>query len=272
MPHNTKALFLDLDGTLLDDRKQISSGNRSAIDRMLRAGHRVIITTGRPLVSAREQALKLGLTGEGCYLISYNGGVLYDTARETVIYKQTIPLPLIFAVFDEANRRRLHIQTYDDDFVLAEPRCDNAYLHYYSENFSVPYRIIPDVRTLEQEPVKMLMIDQEDPSRLEDMRSWIAANAGDKLDTFFSSSDFIEIISKGLNKGNALRQMASLLDVPMENTIAAGDAGNDLPMIRAAHTGCAMANASDEVKAAADYITKADNNHDGVAEIIDIFV
>ena len=269
---NSKALFLDLDGTLLDDRKKISEKNRLAIDRMLAMGHRVIITTGRPLVSARVQAKALGLTGSGCYLIEYNGGVLFDTEHEKVIYKQTIPLPLIRLVFDEANKRGLHIQTYDDDYVLAEPRCDNEYLRYYSTNFGVPSRIIDSVRSLTQEPVKMLMIDMEDPSRLESMRGWVAEHAGEQLDTFFSSEVFVEIISKGLNKGNALRQMAALLDIPLENTISAGDAGNDLPMIRAAHLGCAMANASDAVKAAAGYITEADNNHDGVAEIIEKFI
>ena len=269
---NSKALFLDLDGTLLDDRKKISERNRLAIDRMLAMGHRVIITTGRPLVSARVQAKALGLTGSGCYLIAYNGGVLFDTEHEKVIYKQTIPLPLIRLVFDEANKRGLHIQTYDDDYVLAEPRCDNEYLRYYSTNFGVPSRIIDSVRSLTQEPVKMLMIDMEDPSRLESMRGWVAEHAGEQLDTFFSSEVFVEIISKGLNKGNALRQMAALLDIPLENTISAGDAGNDLPMIRAAHLGCAMANASDAVKAAAGYITEADNNHDGVAEIIEKFI
>lgn len=51
-----------------------------------------------------------------------------------------------------------------------------------------------------------------------------------------------------------------------------GDAENDISMIRAAHIGCAMRNAEEEVKQAADYITENDNNHDGVAEIIHKFV
>ena len=75
-----------------------------------------------------------------------------------------------------------------------------------------------------------------------------------------------------MNKGNAIRKMAELLNISVENTIAAGDAANDITMLQAAGVGCAMKNAAQEVKLAADYITEADNNSGGVAEIIERFV
>ena len=100
------------------------------------------------------------------------------------------------------------------------------------------------------------------------MASW----GDDVLDTFFSNDQYVEIVSKGLNKGNALLQMAEILGVDRENTISAGDAGNDLQMIEAAGLGCAMSNATDEIKAAAGYITERNNNECGVAEIIDRFI
>ena len=86
-----KTLFLDLDGTLLNDEKQITPGNRRALETALDAGHRVVITTGRPLVSAIKQSQSLGLTGKGCYLIAFNGGIVYDSFREEIIYQQDLP-------------------------------------------------------------------------------------------------------------------------------------------------------------------------------------
>ena len=59
-----QALFLESDGTLLNDQKGITPGNRAAIEAALAAGHQVVITTGRPLVSAREQARRLGIPVE----------------------------------------------------------------------------------------------------------------------------------------------------------------------------------------------------------------
>ena len=63
-----------------------------------------------------------------------------------------------------------------------------------------------------------------------------------------------------------------MFHIPAANTVAAGDEQNDLPMILAAGVGCAAANAVDEVKAGADYITENDNNHSAVAEIIRKFM
>ena len=65
-----RMLFLDLDGTLLNDAKQITRGNKEALDLALARGHGVIITTGRPLRSAMDQARKLGLDRPGCYLVA----------------------------------------------------------------------------------------------------------------------------------------------------------------------------------------------------------
>ena len=100
-----KALFLDLDGTLLNDQKQITGKNRAAIEAALAQGHHIIIATGRPLVSAAEQAQMLGLTGKGCYLIAFNGCVLYDIAENEVIFHSTLPMELLYEIFEEANRR-----------------------------------------------------------------------------------------------------------------------------------------------------------------------
>ncbi|MCD7757153.1 MAG: Cof-type HAD-IIB family hydrolase [Clostridiales bacterium] len=269
---NQKIIFLDLDGTLLNDQKEITPGNRAAIDRALAAGHKVVIATGRPLVSAVQQAEKLELTTPGCYLIAFNGGILYDMGRREILFQETISLDLVRQVFAEANRRGMHIQTYNDRDVLVEPRCDGAAVRRYCDLIHMEYQVIPSVEAVTEEPVKMLLIDREDRAPLEAFRDWVIDWSGGALDSFFSSPYYLEIVRKGLNKGNAIRQMCALLDIPIENSCAVGDADNDLPMLRAAQVGAAMANATAEVKAAGNYITQRDNNHDGVAEVIERFL
>lgn len=66
---NRKILFTDLDGTLLNDKKEITPENQAAIDDALEKSHVVVISTGRPLASARIQAERLGLVKQGCYAI-----------------------------------------------------------------------------------------------------------------------------------------------------------------------------------------------------------
>ena len=102
--------------------------------------------------------------------------------------------------------------------------------------------------------------------------SLLMEEAGDQTDAFFSSTSYLEIVRRGTDKGRALRQMCELLHIAPENTYAAGDAANDIPMLEAAHAGFAIHGASEEVCLRADHTTVRDNNHDAVAEIIENWI
>lgn len=267
-----KAVFLDLDGTLLADDKSIPPVNTQAIDRARKAGNCIVISTGRPLKSAVGLAEDLGLTGEGNYLIAYNGGLLYNTFNRKVIFKSSIPLDTVRNIFSHAHEKKLHLQTYDSENVLVLPEGDDEDVRIYCKKIRMDYRVVPSANCITEEPVKMLAIDRTDPGTLAAFIGWVSANYGDRLAAFYSNPTYVEIVNKGLNKGNALRQMAEILNIDIRDTIAAGDQANDIDMITAAGTGCAVSNATDPVKAAADYITQKDNNSGAVAEIIEKFV
>lgn len=269
---DSKALFLDLDGTLLNDSREISTGNRQAVQAALAAGHRIVITTGRPLISAIEQAKALELMAQDCYLIAFNGGIIYDLGNGKIITQETVSLPLVQQVFAEANRRGIHIQTYDDNRVLVEPRCDDAELAHYCQRIRMTSAVIPDILAFQQEPVKMLLIDENSQEPLLSFQAWLHEHLADQLDSFFSCDQFLEVVPQGMHKGAALLRLASLLGIPQGNTVAVGDAANDLSMIRAAKVGVAMCNGTEEVRRAADVVTTRDNNHDGIAEVIETYL
>ena len=267
-----RMLFMDLDGTLLDDRSQITPGNRQALEAALERGHGVIITTGRPLKSAMDQAHKLQLDKPGCYLIAYNGSMIYDWEKGEQLFARTLDIPTVLEIFDYVNQQGFHLQTYDTWTVLVEPRCDDAIVRGYCDRIIMDFRVIGDVRTdLREEPVKVLVIELEKLDAITQLQQEIETVFEGKVDTFFSNPTYLEIVPKGMNKGEAVKMLCRLLDVPIENAVAVGDAANDLSMIIAAGTGVAMANGTEEVKAVADYITTRDNNHDGIAEVVDRF-
>ncbi len=268
-----KILFLDLDGTLLNDRKEITPVNAAALEGALARGHRVVITTGRPLKSAIQQAEKLGLTGEGCYLIAYNGAVVYDTCRREQIFCRALPRETVAEVFDEANRRGIHVQTYDTWDVLVEARNDNESVRRYCGRIGMDFRVIGDVhRDLTEDPVKALLIDFDHKEPLEEIYDWLRARMAGRVDVFFSCEQYLEVVPVGMNKGTAVADMCRRLGVDIAASVAVGDAENDISMIEASGTGVAMANGIPEIKAAADYVTARDNNHDAIAEVIERFL
>lgn len=269
---NKKILFLDLDGTLLNDAKQITPGNRAALDEALRRGHRVVIATGRPLSSALDQAKMLGLDGPGCYLIAFNGGIVYIPSEQRVIFGKTLPISTAIAAIRLGESFDIHMQTYDEWEVLVEPRWDDLYLKFYCDRIKIKYQVVENLDTfMTREPSKVLAIGDSQQAMLP-LKQALEAQFSDTLDCFFSDAHLMEIVPKGMNKGNAIRWTCETLGIPIADAIACGDEENDLTMIAAAGVGVAMANGVQKVKDLADYITTRDNNQDGIAEVVEKFL
>ena len=108
----SKIIFSDLDGTLLCDDKSISKGNREAIKTATKIGHSFVIATGRPFESAKKVSDSLGLNQEGCYIVSYNGGHVYDCYRNKVLFNRQLDMQTIHELFALADEADLYVHTY----------------------------------------------------------------------------------------------------------------------------------------------------------------
>lgn len=268
---STKILFTDLDGTLLDDKKEITPGNQKAVNEALEQGHKIVISTGRPLPSALAQAEKLGLVREGCYAITYNGAQIYDICNQKTVYAKTLPLELVNPLFEAARKTGIHIQTYDSKQILALE--ENDALKRYSSSTGLGYKIVDDIEeALQSNPYKLIAISFEEPEKLKEFQEKELKKYGDILDSFFSNDNYLEIVAKDISKGFAVNWMCEFFGIPIENSVAAGDAQNDIAMLEAAHIGAVMCNAFPGIAEHGNYLTNADNNHDGVAEIIYKFI
>ncbi len=271
MPETKKILFTDVDNTLLNREKKISPENRAAIEEAVAAGHRAVICTGRPLCSTKDLVRDLGLTGPGCYVICYNGGLIYDCHEDSVLYSKNLTQEQVKFVFSVADEVGVHAQTYDADAMLSPT--DSAEARFYSESTHCPFRVDPGLpESLAYAPEKALLISLDRHDLLDLCREKLAAKENSGMTFFYSSNYFLEAVPEGVSKGSAITWFCDHFGIPMENTVSAGDAENDLPMLRTAHIGCAMANAEDACKEAADYITENDCDHSGLAEIIRKFI
>ena len=114
-----KILFTDLDGTLLDDNKDISAEDMSAIRKMIAAGHKFVMTTGRPLTSVKKLASRYGFLEAGFYLVSFNGGLIYDCESQEAILTRYIPVEEVKAIMDAAHACGMHAHTYSGDLVVS---------------------------------------------------------------------------------------------------------------------------------------------------------
>lgn len=266
-----KILFTDLDGTLLNHDKKISEYQKNCLFDMLNKGHKLVLTSGRPLSSILEVKNNLGLSSQGSYIIAFNGALIYDCERDTILLKECVPMTDIRYLLDKAYEHHVHCHTYTLSDIVSER--DTPELAQYREHIHLPVRIVPDALTaLTLEPCKLIAIDFSDKQRLLDFQKEIDAKTQEHLTTLFSNDHYLEIFSKRAGKGNAIQYLCDYLSVPIADSVAVGDAENDLSMIKAAGIGAAMQNAVPLLKEHADYITTKTNDEDGLSEVIQTYM
>ncbi len=264
-----KILFTDMDGTLLRNDSTVSPAMKEALDRLTGAGHHLVLSSGRPLPSILEVREQAGLFYPHMLIISNNGALIYDCDAEKPILEQRICQADLAAVIQLAHRWGLHIHGYTRSQIVCTQ--DNEELRFYRRRIHMPVKYVPDIAAaLPEGSFKLQTIHLTDRSRLEAFREALLSQAdlSERLQIAFSNDRYLEILPRGAGKGNALRYVTDYLPVLRTHTYAAGDEENDLSMLEAAHTGIAMANASERVKARADLVTERTNEEDGLLEIL----
>ncbi|MBQ8592592.1 MAG: Cof-type HAD-IIB family hydrolase [Lachnospiraceae bacterium] len=267
---NTKIFFTDLDGTLLNDAKEITPKTRKALDTIAANGHKLVLISGRPVLSVLEVKETLHLDYPGMYIIAYNGGCIYDCDNDRLLLEKRVSLEDAAHLVEASKQAGLYCQTYTDTHIITSEH--GPELDYYTKTIHLPYHITEDViGMLDKPPYKLHTICLDDRSRLEAFCDSLSTWAENRIQMIFSNDKYLELIPYDSGKGFALKYLSEYLGVAIENTLSAGDADNDISMIEAAGTGVAMLNGAQSVKDIADVITPADNNNDGLAEILSSF-
>jgi Cof subfamily protein (haloacid dehalogenase superfamily) len=264
-----KLIAIDLDGTLLNDKKQITEDNINAINAASKQGVSVVLCTGRPITGIKRYLAQLELNNPNEYAITYNGALAQTLTGETLI-KHTLSFEDYLAAEAFSHEVGVHFHVDGKNHIYTANQ--NISTYTVGESFLVEmglrYRAVDEMNP-ELEMPKVMFID--DPAVLGAARDRIFERFADDFSVVQSEPYFVELMPKNVSKGNAVSELANRLGLELDQVMAIGDQGNDLSMIKAAGTGVAMANAIDEVKANAQFIT-ANNNDSGVARAIEKFV
>ena len=265
-------IALDLDGTLLTNDKQLSPRNREALERAWRAGAWIVPSTGRLYRYMPDPVLRFEPVR---YVIESNGAELYDARQDKVLDRQLIPLELAFRIFERLAGIDCIYDCYMEggafvsqgfyDAAEAFTRHGYGLGQYYASR-----RPVPDLRAfLEQRNTGLQKISaffRTPEERLPLLRTLQEEFPETLVSTSVPCN--IEINAAAANKGTAILTLCRLLEIDPALTIAFGDHLNDIPALKCAGCGVAMANADPAVKAVADYVTLS-NEEDGVAAALE---
>lgn len=271
-------IALDMDGTLFNSRSEISEKDKATLCRATKEGIAVAVATGR---AYKELPFKLLAEVGIRYAITGNGSGLYRIKDGKCIFSDCLDTDVLCSILEELEK----LDVYYDIYVEGKIYCPQSVLHNV--------RLMDMSETLHDHIFRTRIV-------VENLREFIrtSGKAAEKATVNFAllpdgtlrgHKETAEILDRypqveylcggfhnweftraGVTKGTGLKLLAQKLGVPMEETLACGDSGNDLAMLEAAGLSVAMENATEEVKAAADFITRS-NDENGVAYAVEKF-
>ena len=261
-----RLIALDLDGTLVGKDLTIRPRVRAAIANAREREAAITIVTGRMFAAARAYASELDITGP---IVCYQGAAIFEASTGKVLRQTPVRQDVTREVLDWADAHGVHAQCYSDDVLYVQQI--NRFSKRYTDLARVEPKVVPSLRKAFDElpSIKIVLVDDPGPSEqhLKDLQALL----GDRAYLTRSHIDFVEVLDPNVNKGEALAFVAKQYDATLEETLAVGDAWNDLPLIEAAGIGVAMGSGPPELLSRADAVV-GDVAHDGVAEAIERFV
>ena len=260
-----RLVALDLDGTLLDRGNVISDANSAAVREAVAAGVHIVVATSRWYVLAKHSAGLLGITSP---IICHNGASVRTPADDARLLDLTLPPAPARAIAAIADAARYESMATVDDvtYLMSRREIDPARL---PAGMTVTDSLAPHVEGGAQ---AFLFFGQD---AVEGITAGLGERYADELNLAAGYSEtfppYLNIVHAGADKGRALRLVCGHLGIPLEDTIAIGDAAPDLEMMRVAGLSVAMGNAPAEVQAQVDVVGPG-NREDGVAWALRRFV
>ena len=261
-----RLVAIDLDGTVVNRDGAIVPGARDAVQRLLARGVGVTLATGRMYQPSNRFAGELNISAP---LICYQGALIREPGNGDVLWHKPLPLPLARTIVAEARKTGAHLYVYVDGSMYVE-EAREADLTYARHN-GVELNLVDDLTRLPDIPPTEIAA-RGTPAEIDSLIACLRGCYGSEVIVNKIHASFCEIADAASGKGNALKYLAGRLGIPQSQTVAIGDSPNDVSMLRWAGLGIVVGDASDEVRAAADWVIDhgvEDSFSQAVAQLLD---
>jgi len=269
-----KLIALDLDGTTLTTKRQLTERTKTALEAAIKKGVHVVIATGRASSALPEDVFKI----EGMkYMITSNGASVTDISTGGRIYSNCIDpkalenTVLLLRKYDFMLEFFIKGDAYVDQIIydkITTMKFTDHHKRYIIETRKPVDRLL-DFALLHKEFIENINVNFENQEDRSMMKKVLATLENVTITTSFDHN--LEIGGATTSKADAIKMLCGKYGISEGQVMACGDSPNDIAMLKAAGFPVAMKNAKDELKEIAAYITST-NDEDGVAEVIEKFV
>ncbi|WP_315168244.1 HAD family hydrolase [Metaclostridioides mangenotii] len=261
-----KLIVTDMDGTLLNREQEMTPKNREAIDFAIENGVSVALASGRMYDSAKQHIEYLNMD---IPIIACNGSLI-KSSNGTLIYSNNIDTELCLKAVEVLEKYNVYYQCQHEDLLFCK-ESDNKDSIYYKINEFMKTQtkvvIEDDLKDsiLNNDILKFTIIEENNTSILPVIKEELETIEGLKITSSWENN--IEIMSEGVDKGQAIKMLCEHLNIDRSEIMAFGDNYNDIEMLEYAGLGVAMGNSNDDIKEIADYVTDT-NEESGFANAI----
>ena len=258
-----KAVFSDLDGTLLNENGTVSEETKKMIEKLKKAGIKFFIATGRSFLAMKRFYDHLELDTE---IVNYNGAVIHNSDGGK-IFELTLDDSVARELIDYGRKNNLYYHGFSNEKWYLEDYNDTA--KAYGAKSQLQENIINFDNMPKLDFNKMMFINDAETTKIVD--SYVIEKYKNKIYKGLSSPTFLEIMNPSVSKGNSVKILLEKYGFHPDEVMAFGDAENDLEMLFSVKYGVAMENANDEVKSKVNYIAPK-NTENGVALFLEDFL
>lgn len=259
-----KLIALDLDGTTLNNEATLSKKTVATIKAAIKAGHVVSIVTGRPNRLSQNFYDQLGLSSP---MINFNGSLGHMPHQHwRYEYQYTFDRGIVLDLLQHQQEFSIQMIAAEGKHLFLAHQTESTQVGFFPAILTHEQQLSP--ATLTQNPTSMtIAVERSLQKRLQ---SYIEERFGSFVDVapWGGPNSVLEIGAKGVQKAVGVERLANYYHIDRQNVIAFGDEHNDKEMIEFAGRGVAMNNATDQLKALADDVTKYNNDQDGMAEYL----
>lgn len=274
---NIKTIALDLDGTLLDNNHNIQHKTKDALIKLHNEGVKIILASGRPVLAMLKYAKELELDKNNGIIVCNNGAIAYDVANEKLIFETPLDKNLVYEVLENLENKPMYPMVDKGEYMYVENVYDSVVetghmgkgriniIEWEARNGGFLLQEVKSLKNFVDFNVNKILTIME-PSYLDKNKQILTDKFKDRLYVAQTSPFFLEYMSLGVSKANALEK----LGINKEELMSFGDSSNDKEMVEYAKYGVAMGNGKEEVKDAAVYVTD-DNNNEGIFKALKHF-
>lgn len=257
------AIFTDLDGTLLNDEKNIGEKDIHTIKKLQQKGVKVFLATGRHFSMARAYSKQLNISYP---TIACNGAIIYDFNLETPVISSSIPKEDVEILIKFAKENNLTFYIYTNKAMYFPKKDFEDYKDiqlYITSNTEInpdEYVITNSVDDYSIENVVKFLFPECNQEMYNKLLKTDIARSG-KLEIAYSGENFLDINVDGNTKGSGIKYLTRKYNISVENTLVMGDNFNDIPMLSLSGCPVVPENACEEIKKYAKFITSNNNDN-----------